>query len=50
MIDPRYGFVYTTNEQMDKWMTSINTIDFSAGILGYTPMCISASPPNTWQH
>lgn len=37
MIDPRYGFVYSTNEQMDQWMNSINTIDFSAGILGYTP-------------
>ncbi|MCQ2292159.1 MAG: PorP/SprF family type IX secretion system membrane protein [Bacteroidales bacterium] len=36
MIDPRYGFVYSTNEQQPS-TTSINTVDFSAGFLGYTP-------------
>ncbi len=36
MIDPRYGFVYSTNEQIGNWINAINTVDFSAGILGYT--------------
>lgn len=34
MIDPRRGFVYTTNEvQRDK---PVNTADFSAGLLGFS--------------
>lgn len=36
MIDPRYGFVYATNEVRPEF-NSINTLDFSAGFLGYTP-------------
>ena len=32
-IDPRRGFIYSTNEQMVK--TKVSVADFSAGILGY---------------
>ncbi|MFH0894067.1 MAG: type IX secretion system membrane protein PorP/SprF [Bacteroidota bacterium] len=34
MIDPRYGFVYTTSET--KPSTTKGALDFSAGILGYS--------------
>lgn len=37
MIDPRYGFVYTTNENIGNYINQINTLDFSFGFLGYTP-------------
>ncbi len=36
MIDPRYGFIYTTGEQRQE--ESVIYPDFSAGILGYTEM------------
>ena len=36
MIDPRYGFVYQTNEQLGD-IDQINSLDFSFGFLGYTP-------------
>lgn len=37
MIDPRYGFVYSTNENIANYINKINTLDFSFGFLGYTP-------------
>ncbi len=37
MIDPRYGFVYSTNENIANYINHINTLDFSFGFLGYTP-------------
>lgn len=36
MIDPKYGFVYQTNEQQPGKL-SRSIFDMSAGILGYTP-------------
>jgi type IX secretion system PorP/SprF family membrane protein len=37
MIDPKYGVVYQTQEQPDKYTMSIHSFDMAAGILGYTP-------------
>jgi Protein of unknown function (DUF3308). len=50
MIDPRYGFVYQTNEQLGD-IDQINSLDFSFGFLGYTPhlyfgLAINTSPPS----
>jgi type IX secretion system PorP/SprF family membrane protein len=36
MIDPQYGFIYPTNEDVVNNPSSINFPDFSTGILGYS--------------
>ena len=36
MIDPQYGFIYPTGEQIDTYPSSRNFPDFSAGLLGYS--------------
>ena len=36
MIDPQYGFIYPTNEDIANNPTSRNFPDFSAGLLGYS--------------
>ena len=36
MIDPTYGFIYTTNENLINNPDHVQYPDFSAGILGYT--------------
>ena len=36
MIDPQYGFIYPTGEQIDTYPSSKNFPDFSAGLLGYS--------------
>tara|TARA_B100001142_G_scaffold330123_1_gene396388 strand:+ start:29182 stop:30201 length:1020 start_codon:yes stop_codon:yes gene_type:complete len=35
MIDPQYGFIYPTNEDIDNYTQSVNFPDFSAGFIGY---------------
>lgn len=34
-IDPRYGFIYPTQEDVDNNSTGVNFFDINAGILGY---------------
>jgi type IX secretion system PorP/SprF family membrane protein len=36
MIDPQYGFIYPTNEDISNYSKSSSFPDFSAGILGYS--------------
>lgn len=37
MIDPKYGFIYQTNENLASWNnTTDHSFDFGAGFLGYT--------------
>jgi type IX secretion system PorP/SprF family membrane protein len=36
MIDPKYGFIYPTNEDIANNATSVNFPDFSAGFVGYS--------------
>ena len=36
MIDPKYGFIYPTNEDIANNATSVNFPDFSAGFIGYS--------------
>jgi type IX secretion system PorP/SprF family membrane protein len=36
MIDPTYGFIYNTNEDIVNNASNVSFPDFSAGILGYT--------------
>tara|TARA_B100001287_G_C22686468_1_gene534025 strand:- start:13828 stop:14811 length:984 start_codon:yes stop_codon:yes gene_type:complete len=35
-IDPQYGFIYQTNEDIANYTPSVNYPDFSAGIIGYS--------------
>ena len=36
MIDPKYGFIYPTNEDIVNNPTAVNFPDFSAGFIGYS--------------
>ena len=36
MIDPQYGFIYPTNEDISNYSKSSSFPDFSAGLLGYS--------------
>ena len=36
MIDPKYGFIYPTNEDIVNNPTTVNFPDFSAGFIGYS--------------
>ena len=36
MIDPKYGFIYPTNEDIINNPTAVNFPDFSAGFIGYS--------------
>ncbi|MBO4654833.1 MAG: type IX secretion system membrane protein PorP/SprF [Bacteroidales bacterium] len=37
MIDPKYGFIYQTSENLDAWKnTTDHSFDFTAGFMGYT--------------
>ena len=36
MIDPQYGFIYPTSEDLDNYTSTKSFPDFSAGILAYT--------------
>jgi type IX secretion system PorP/SprF family membrane protein len=36
MIDPQYGFIFATNEDIGNYDQSVNYPDFSAGLLGYS--------------
>ena len=36
MIDPQYGFIYPTNEDINNNPTTVSFPDFSFGMLGYS--------------
>ncbi len=36
MIDPKYGFIYSTSENITNWSDARHCFDFGAGFLGYT--------------
>ena len=36
MIDPQYGFIYPTSEDIANYTQSVNYPDFSAGLIGYS--------------
>lgn len=37
MIDPKYGFIYETQENPGNYTKDINSFDMAAGFIGYTP-------------